>query len=141
MKIENIAFLWEDILQAIQNKKENPESFQRIFIGSISELTHISTDDTAIKPKKREFQKSRIPVCFINDSKPQTYFTRREAQCVAYALKGYTNPQAAIALNLSKRTIEFYIKNIRRKLQCRNKAELIALINQSNFIDIADNVI
>ncbi|MDE3399551.1 MAG: LuxR C-terminal-related transcriptional regulator, partial [Coxiella burnetii] len=44
---------------------------------------------------------------------PNVTLTHREAQCVAYLLKGYSEKQIAKRLNLSIRSIVFYITSVR----------------------------
>lgn len=56
----------------------------------------------------------------------QFNLTPRQAECIHYLLKGYSAKQTAVALDLSTRTIDFYLNNLRRKLNCRSKTELIA---------------
>lgn len=51
--------------------------------------------------------------------------TTRELQCIDYLLQGLNNKNIAIKLHLSTRTVEAYIENIKEKLCCRNKIELI----------------
>lgn len=58
-------------------------------------------------------------------SKP-TQLSPREISCIKYLLKGKTAKEIAKHLNLSYRTIEYYLENIRSKTGCRNKYELIA---------------
>lgn len=49
----------------------------------------------------------------------------RENQCLYLIIQGKINKQIAYELQLSQRTIECYIDNIKLKLNCRNKMELI----------------
>ena len=49
----------------------------------------------------------------------------REEQCVRYLLEGMSNKQIAWQLQLSTRTIEFYLDNVKSKLSCKNKTQLI----------------
>jgi DNA-binding CsgD family transcriptional regulator len=144
MDLESIYDSWGDILEAVQSKDKDPELFQRLFIGSITEDT-LSSSQAPHHPEKsfrRHSPKSmRTSVCFFNESMPPIYFTPREAECVAYVIQGYTHPQAAQELKLSKRTVEFYIKNVRRKLNCRNKEELIKIVNSSDFSRIVDKMV
>jgi len=53
----------------------------------------------------------------INDS----YLTPRETQCVQHLLLGKKYQEIAESLGLSKRTVEFYMKNIMKKFNCPNK--------------------
>lgn len=50
--------------------------------------------------------------------------TSRETQCIRYLLQGYTAAETAQLLELSKRTVEFYIENIKLKTNCNTKLEL-----------------
>ncbi len=49
----------------------------------------------------------------------------RQWECARHLIEGKTVGQMADATGLSARTIEFYLANLRKKLQCRNKAQLI----------------
>lgn len=64
---------------------------------------------------------SVLPRVGINDFN----LTTREHTCLYYLVKGKTAPEIAIALFISKRTIEKHIANIKEKMQCRTKSELI----------------
>ena len=63
-----------------------------------------------------------------------TKLTCREAQCLWQLRQGQSAKQTAINLNLSPRTIEIYIKNIKEKFKCRTKLELLSKINGSEFL-------
>ena len=63
------------------------------------------------------------------------YFTIREADCMAHLLRGRSIKITADRLTLSPRTVEFYLKNMKKKLNCRTKYELIELVLQSDFLD------
>ena len=66
------------------------------------------------------------------------YFTRREAECMVLLLKGKTISGVAKILKLSPRTVEYYIKNMKSKLGCRTKYELIDLVYASDFMNNVD---
>lgn len=50
----------------------------------------------------------------------------RQLSCITHLVEGYTIREIADLQNLSPRTVESYINNVKYKLHCRNKAELIA---------------
>jgi len=54
--------------------------------------------------------------------------TARESQCALYLLKGKTYADIAELLGLSPRTIEFYVNNMKMKLHCKSKSELIGVL-------------
>lgn len=64
----------------------------------------------------------------------KSYFTPRETQCMIQILQGYTIKNISKELRLSPRTIEFYLKNMKHKVRCRTKYQLIDTILGSNFL-------
>lgn len=54
--------------------------------------------------------------------------TPRERATLAELLRGVSNKQAARALGISPRTIEFHRSNIMRKLRARNAVELVGIV-------------
>ncbi len=66
------------------------------------------------------------------------YFTRREAECMLLLLEGRTMANVAVALKLSHRTVEFYTKNMKNKLNCNTKEELVNVVLLSKFKEHVD---
>lgn len=74
-----------------------------------------------------------------NDIKPNTNMyslSKRELQCMFYVLRGNSNKQIAEALKLTKRTIDFYMENIKNKFGCQSKNELIIKAIEAGYINI-----
>lgn len=71
----------------------------------------------------------------IGENYPNVYFTEREAQTIFHFLYGRTTAEVAAILGLSRRTIEFYVKNMKTKLNCRLKSELICKVRASGFLE------
>lgn len=61
-----------------------------------------------------------------------SHLTQRQKDCIFYLTKGMTIKQIAKKLNLAPKTIEHYLKNIRTKLNCKTRAELI--IKSNHFL-------
>lgn len=59
-----------------------------------------------------------------------SYLSKRESQCLHYYVQGKTAKEIGKALQLSPRTVENYIQNIKTKLNIWTKAELIHFYNQ-----------
>ncbi len=51
--------------------------------------------------------------------------SHREQECVSFISRGMTAKQIGKALNISNRTVETYLENVKRKLCCSNRAELL----------------
>ncbi len=60
--------------------------------------------------------------------------TQREITCVTLLLKNKTAAETADIMNISRRTVESYLDNIRFKLNCNSKIELINLFLKSKFL-------
>ncbi len=69
-----------------------------------------------------------------------TYFTRREAECMTLILQQASHKQIANKLNLSIRTVEFYILNLKTKLQCASTIELIEKVKLTDFMQEVDDI-
>lgn len=62
-----------------------------------------------------------LPGIKIDDS----YLSKRENDCLYHYSRGKTTREIAVILNLSKRTVEHYLENIKNKLGVTTKSELI----------------
>lgn len=60
----------------------------------------------------------------------------RERQCLQLVAKGLSAKAIGEALELSKRTVETYIDNVKSKLGCINKTELVVAAIKHKYIDV-----
>jgi len=61
----------------------------------------------------------------LNDNKNKYELSSRECECVFLLIRGKSAKEIGALLSLSKRTIESYIENIKNKMDCKNKAEIL----------------
>ena len=61
------------------------------------------------------------------------YLTSREAESCCLAARGCTIRETAIRMELSPRTVEFYLANARRKLNVSSKGELLQVLYENDF--------
>lgn len=109
---------WEKLLHEVQNKNHKHKySFNPAY--------------ESIGPTKRREQK--ICKYFLDENK-ELYLTHREAGCLYYIYQDYTIKATAKKLDLSHRTVEFYLKRIKHKLKCNNRNELLVLLQQYDFM-------
>lgn len=127
---------WQAVLQEVLHKDDESYRFIYTNLGDYQrqrkELMK-RRDQKDPVAKKKEVPKQEY---YLGDKYEGVYLTRREAECVICMMQGYTIVQSGELLSLSPRTVEFYIKNIKIKLKCRKKAELLACIKESDF-DVA----
>jgi DNA-binding CsgD family transcriptional regulator len=87
--------------------------------------------DQAKTPRKTSPVRKRI---MLGALFPNRHLTYREAQCIQLMLQGLTMKLIGHTLDLSPRTIEYYLNNVKQKLNCRNKKELIKMIHASQCL-------
>jgi len=60
--------------------------------------------------------------------------THREINCIVYLLQNKTAAETAILMNISRRTVESYLDNIKLKLNCNTKIELIQKLIKNKYL-------
>ena len=61
------------------------------------------------------------------------YLTQREAECMMLLLQGLTMKRIGEQLDLSPRTVEYYLKRIKVRTGCRTKKDLIQYASNLSF--------
>ena len=73
-------------------------------------------------------------------NKPNTYpgirLSKRQSQCLYYVLRGKSAAAIAKILGLSPKTVEYYIDEIKNKMRCQNKSELIEKSIEKGYIEV-----
>ena len=75
-------------------------------------------------------QSDTIKLSYFSEQGQSIKFSKRESEMIRLFSKGKTNKKIACELNLSPRTIESYLENIKIKTNCYTKGELIEKIMQ-----------
>lgn len=73
------------------------------------------------------FIKNKKQFSYVITNQSKTYFdlTRREEECFFYAIRGLSSKAIARRLNISYRTVEIYLANLKIKFNCKSKQDLI----------------
>lgn len=107
--------------------------------GLYSQISNVRKGFLGRKLGTRSFQgqmqDAKGPVALISFAEEQISLSWREIQCIYFLLAGCTIRLTGEMMFLSPRTIEFYLNNIKRKLMCRRKDEVMVKIMQSDFAD------
>ena len=119
---------WNRVLDEILNK-ENPN--YPFLYTNLKETQLFEIFEHENKPKRHNKSYYLDGVC------KDIYLTQREAECMFFLLRGHTIKSTAARLLLSPRTVEFYLKNIKKKLNIKKKAQVLNLISQTNFSQFA----
>lgn len=121
----------------------NERSYQTILFNVIKvlEILHLKFEDQVVfQTVLKAMNINQAGKQWRKDSIPFDYgvvvFTLREAQCLHYFLKRYSAQKTAEKLFLSPKTVEFYLAEIKNKLNCNNTSEIIELAMEYGFIDL-----
>lgn len=130
--ISGDTMLWNDVVKEVMKRKANGRK--------ASLFSEEDCDNHCIVNAKKQNLSVKRPLASygLGDKYGKIYFTRREAECMVWLLKGKTISSVATILKLSPRTVEYYIKNMKTKLGCRTKFELIDLVYASEFMKGVD---
>ena len=94
-----------------------------------SEFLACIGDDAKIETEKvlNLFKKKYRSRYYIEGKNGDAYLTKKEAVILAYIAKGKITKKVASILNISPRTVESHVENMKMKLHCHSKAELIEI--------------
>lgn len=119
---------WQDVVDDVC---KNTKRCRRFLMSDLEAKAHVrrtpsrSRRYTHSKPKK---------VYFISQDYINVYFTQREVECIYYLLKCYRLSDIAVTLGISIRTVEFYVKNMKSKLHCHTRQQLIEKIAATDLM-------
>jgi DNA-binding CsgD family transcriptional regulator len=122
------------------NRKEVLDNYCNYFLDTAEKPIKIAEKHKIIlpfAPKIETLSKETDVDQFLKEihktKKDWTKLTKRELDCAHHLVLGKTYKEIALILELSPRTIEEYTNNIKRKMNCKNKAELIAILCKYSF--------
>jgi DNA-binding NarL/FixJ family response regulator len=139
---ENIMSYWQQVLNEVLNRQD-PK--QRAFFTCVKDYTKPSPSSSPMltlaepsPPKKIVKAPALLKKYGLGKAFPEVFLTRREAQVAFHLTQGLSVAKVAETLNLSRRTVEFYVNNMKCKLSCKSKSELVMKIMQSEFLALTD---
>lgn len=95
------------------------------FILPIKSLTHINLHDLQIQDDALDvLAKTEITRLYLGDEFDNAYLTRKEIEVLSMLKKGSKTVDIINQFNLSERTVETHIKNIKAKFKCHTLFEL-----------------
>ena len=126
---------WEKILDEIKGKKSG--HFWYLYTNlHESNTMHEQPEDPHPKSTPKKHQRTHPRKHYpLDQSNHYTYLTQREAECIFLLSQGCTMKAAGEKLNLSHRTVEFYINNVKEKMNVRTKKQMLHAIQATGFLD------
>lgn len=90
----------------------------KIYLPEKQIITPKILNNMEVTQSEREifYEKTNIEKFYLLTEADDLYLTKKQAECAAYLIEGATAKQCAKALNISYRTVESYINDIKTKL-------------------------
>ncbi|MCX7120345.1 MAG: LuxR C-terminal-related transcriptional regulator [Gammaproteobacteria bacterium] len=124
---------WNSVVEEVLHKNDSSHAFLYTNNGLLHDECYFNTaENDYCMMDERETRDLRN--YFLGEKYPGVYITKREAESVFWIIQGLTIPQTACKLGLSSRTVEFYVKNLKVKLKCINKKELLEKILETDLL-------
>ena len=119
---------WKRVLMEVENKDNKSYLFRFTEIQAFCQKPLQSLQKIVSAANE-----SRARRVYLNVPFSHIYFSRRESECLYGLSQGCSLRQVADNLQLSVRTIEYYVKNMKRKLGCNSRTELVSLVIENGF--------
>jgi LuxR family quorum-sensing system transcriptional regulator SolR len=120
------------IINTYLSKMDTLISFKEYFREKAATIINKAEKQKIVLPfnNKLDIQKSLINDVYHNTFNSHATLTKRQLECSYLLMQGNTIKEIATTLGLSTRTVEDYLSNVRSKLGCRNKTELIIKLSK-----------
>lgn len=123
---------WETVLDEVLHSGDDAFQFKFTDLGR----TLIRDRHRKHRQTRQERGNAQLPMYFLGDQFPEVYLTQREFETLYFLERGHTIVDTGRCLNLSARTIEFYVKNMKLKVGAKTKADLLEKIRKTDIIDM-----
>ena len=133
--ILNCMLYWQKVLEELSYYRDRSYRCTYTNLQDPMCFTDFYYDTEETADQAEDSSRPILQQYFLTGQYSHIYLTQREAQCVYYLIQGCTIKQTGSALTLSPRTVEFYLKNIKKKLCLRKKKEVIRLLQSMQIFD------
>jgi len=130
--IENIDHL-RLLTLMIKEKLLNDQALSQEFEKAYEIPNNLPEPSLDQKPKIL-FKDLKINQFYFNEADKKTYFTKKEILCLIYLVRGCSIKQIADILQLSPRTIETHLNNVKLKSRLTNLIEVRKRYVHNKFI-------
>lgn len=117
-----------NILNTYITQIEYLQKFTNYFREKATSLIKLAEINKIILPFNNKFNfpsNENIPHEYAFTKQKINTLSNRQHECCELIMKGYTTKEIAANMGLSARTVEYYLNNVKVKLGCKNKTELL----------------
>lgn len=134
--LQRFIYYFTDKAQHLINKA----SENRIYLPVRQQIESERVNNIVVSDKIREqfLANTKVDRYFLLNESDNFYLSSKKAECAALLVKGHTSKQIAKIMNISHRTVEGYVLDIKNQLQVTlnktlSKEHLIKILRQSNI--------
>lgn len=141
------------------SSKESPDG-NRLFLDNITELERFSlyfkeqaspiieksrlpenlfNSHEQFRDEQLKLELPKIKKYYLGMIAPGVYITAQQFQIIKLTMLGATAKEVSVELNISPRTVEKHIENVRVHLKCQRKSDLFRLIVNSSLFHMIFN--
>lgn len=118
-------YLWAmQQFSIIETDRDGMPWLSLIFMHDVSDVKKDNCLDLVIAQKNKDGLFTPIFAGVYPTVGMQTIFTKRELEVLSFICKGFSSKMIAAALNLSEHTVNTHRKNMMKKTESKNSAEL-----------------
>jgi DNA-binding CsgD family transcriptional regulator len=115
-------------------------SENRIYLPNLQQIDAERVNNIVVSDNIRAqfLENSKVDRYFLLNESDNLYLSSKKAECAALLTKVHTSKQIAKIMNISHRTVEGYVLDIKNQLQVSlnkilSKEQLIKILRQSNI--------
>lgn len=134
--LQNFIHYFNDEARPLIKEAEN----NRIYLPSKQAINHDRVNNIILSEEARQdfLNKTKAKRYFLLNESDHLFLTEKQANCARLYTKGYTSKHIASMMDVSPRTVEGCLLDIKNKLQdalghAFSKAEIIKILRQSNI--------
>ncbi len=126
---------WNSVLDEVLHKDDMSHEFFFTNQGNLcDDMFEEDIPDNFLEKIAKVKDTRDLRTYYLGKEYPDVYLTKREAECIFWVVQDCTISETALKMQLSARTVEFYVKNMKLKLRCENKKKLVDKILQTNLL-------
>ncbi len=96
-------------------------------------IEHLKTRcDKEDKNKSNRYHLEKHHTSFLCNGR-EIVINQREFECLVRLIQGKTNKVIGAEIGLSHRTVEYYIDNLKAKVGCPKKKDIVAVVKSTEF--------
>lgn len=126
--LQHFTLFFKERAQTLIRKAHSDRLILPHWLTQSSENNNAIASTHASQLPEQDFWSATPVKRFTLNENPNHYLTLREMTCISWLARGFSSKEIAKKLDVSSRTVEAHFDNLRHRLKCHSKSELLARI-------------